>query len=88
MTTDIREIFFPTVPKFKFFFPVAKKKSIAGPLSHCLRKIETNGTVPCRVTRFPINDRFREQRLLCQRRLNIMSFVCNLAPSLRLKIMR
>ena len=43
---------------------------------------------PCRVTRLLTNDRFRGQRLLCQRRVDekvTMSFVCNLAPHQRVK---
>ena len=40
---------------------------------------------PCRVTRLLTNDRFRGQRLLCQRRVVTLSFVCNLAPHKRLK---
>jgi len=36
---------------------------------------------PCRVTRLLTNDRFRGQRLLCQRRVVTMSFVCKISTT-------
>jgi len=47
-----------------------------------------NTQSPCRITRLLTNDRFRGQRLLCQRRVVTMNFCYNLAPHQRLKKMR
>jgi len=44
-----------------------------------------NTKSPCRITRLLTNDRFRGQRLLCQRRVVTMNFFYNLAPHQRLK---
>jgi len=44
-----------------------------------------NTQSPCRITRILTNDRFRGQRLLCQRRVVTMNFLYNLASHQRLK---
>ena len=47
-----------------------------------------NTQPPCHIKRLLANDRFRGQRLLCQRRVVTMNFFYNLALHQRLKKMR